>query len=246
MTNFVLVPSKKPTGQVKTTQRDYILLDRSGSMSERWPQALKAVNTYIRKLAVAGVNTKITVAIFDHAYKVIRKDEVPASCRPITNADAEPRGCRHLNDAIGEIVALAKLDNPDRATLLIMTNGNVDCLEKLRPGQARALLTQCRLRGWQILFLGIDYDTCHLAQQYGASAQEFISIEKDHIAPVMARLADKRAENVTIAFSALEKQESANVLSREIMKSTTRRINDDHARKSLEGGNYIHDPGQSE
>jgi hypothetical protein len=214
MTNFVLVNPKQDQQLKTSVQCDYILLDRSGSVNERWNEALNGVNTYIRKLAEAGGNTKITVAVFDHGYDIVRKDVVPRSCVPITNADIAPRGsCRHLNDAIGKMVAQAKSDNPERATLLIMTYGAVDCFERLRPGQVRAMLTQCRLRGWHVLFLGIDYDIAALAKEYGASGRQFITSGKETIAPVMARLADKRAENVTIEFSALEKQDAGKVLS---------------------------------
>jgi hypothetical protein len=84
MTNFVLVPDKKqvaPTSSSK--QRDYLLLDCSGSMTDesaRWEEALAGVNAYIRKLATAEIDTKVTVAVFDDEYQVVRRDIAPSSC----------------------------------------------------------------------------------------------------------------------------------------------------------------------
>jgi hypothetical protein len=221
MTNFVLVPpapaskpARKPTGQIKTSvQRDYLLLDCSPSMIEddRRGKAFGGVNAYIRKLADAGVSTKITVAVFGHDYEVIRKDMAPTSCEPITNDDAALRGGTALNDAIGRLVAQAKTDNPDRAALVIMTDGEENCSKELSTGQAHALLTQCRLRGWQVLFVGIDHDNTALAQRYGATARQCISIVKEDIASVMARVADKRTAygqtRASIEFSASEKED---------------------------------------
>ena len=215
MSNFVLVKPKQ--GQLKTTvQRDYILLDRSPSMQERWGEALGAVNTYIRKLATAGVNTKITVAVFDYGYEVIRRDVEPASCRPITSADTKLGGGTALNDAIGKLVAQAKSDNPERAALAIITDGDENCSEKVTTGQAQALLNQCRLRGWQVIFLGIDHDNTRLAREYGASPRQFISTGKEDIASVMAKVADKRVAygqtQASIEFSASEKKDAGKFL----------------------------------
>lgn len=49
-------------------QHDFILLDRSGSMSDpagNWAEALSAVNAYVKKLADDKVDTGVTLATFD-------------------------------------------------------------------------------------------------------------------------------------------------------------------------------------
>jgi hypothetical protein len=210
-TNFVLVPDKQ---QVSTAskQRDYVLLDRSPSMEQRWEEALAGVNTYIRKLATSGVDTRVTVAAFDYDYQIVRRDVAPFSCTPITKDDVDLGGGTALNDAIGKLVALAKTDNPARAAIVIMTDGEENASHELTTGQAHALLTQCRLRGWQVIFLGIDHDNARLAQQYGASSHEIIATGKDGIAALMAKVAEKRAAHgktgQAITFTAAEKKDA--------------------------------------
>ena len=57
-------------------ERDYLLLDRSGSMSSQWGDALGAINTYARTLG-SRVNTRIMMAVFDEEYDIIRKELHP-------------------------------------------------------------------------------------------------------------------------------------------------------------------------
>jgi Mg-chelatase subunit ChlD len=222
MTNFVLVPAARSTptkqapGQLANRkpsgQRDYILLDRSASMLERWEAALGAVNTYARTLANSKVNTKITVAVFDDQYEIIWRDVAPSVCTPITSKNVNPRGRTALNDAIGRIVLQAKTDNSEKAAIVIMTDGEENSSRELTQGHAAGLLAECRLRGWQIIFLGIDHDNTELARRYGAAPAEFIATGKESIAALMANVAEKRTTHgqtgQRIAFTDAEKQDA--------------------------------------
>jgi hypothetical protein len=80
----VLAP--RPTGNLldRRPQRDYLVLDRSGSMAAIWDAALTAITGYVRSLKDNKVTTSITFAVFDHEYQVVRKDVAPANWRGIT------------------------------------------------------------------------------------------------------------------------------------------------------------------
>ena len=190
-------------------ERDYLLLDRSGSMAVQWDVALDAINVYARTLG-SHINTRIMMATFDNVYEVIRKELHPLQWRPISNEEIAPRGTTALNDAIGSIVAQAKQDNPQKAALAIMTDGGENASKELTNEQAKALLDQCRARGWQVIFLGMGHDNSGLAQQYGADPNQTIAAEKQSLAVTMQQIAEKRAAysktGQRIAFSDTEKK----------------------------------------
>jgi hypothetical protein len=219
MTNFVLVPirsaqfGKKASGQQqlrKNGQRDYILLDRSPFMAVRWEDALQAVNTYVRTLANNKVDTTITLAVFDMAYQIVRRDIAPSVFAPITSKDVDIGSGTALNDAIGRIVLQAKTDNPEKVAIVIMTDGDDNSSRELTEGHAAGMLAECRLRGWQVIFLGIDHDNTMLARQYGASPQEFIATGKESVARLMGEVAEKRTVHgrtgQRITFTDVEKK----------------------------------------
>jgi uncharacterized protein with von Willebrand factor type A (vWA) domain len=124
-----------------TPQRDYLLLDRSGSMNINWSEALQAINTYVRTLG-SNLNTRIMMATFNDDYEVIRNGLHPLQWRIVTDEEVVPRGNTALNDAIGRIVAQAKHDNPDKATIVIMTDGAENASKELTDEQANKLLDE--------------------------------------------------------------------------------------------------------
>jgi uncharacterized protein with von Willebrand factor type A (vWA) domain len=190
-------------------ERDYLLLDRSGSMQPQWDEALGAINTYARTLG-SRVNTRIMMAAFDDAYEIIRKELHPLQWRTIASEEVAPRGGTALNDAIGRLVAQAKQDNPEKAAIVIMTDSGENASTEVTNEQAKALLDECRARGWQVIFLGMGYDNSGLAQQYGADLNQTIAARTESLVTTMQRAAEKRAAysktGQRIGFSDAEKQ----------------------------------------
>lgn len=164
-------------------QHDFILLDRSGSMSDKWTETLSSINAYVQKLAEENVDTGVTLAMFDRdmdkmSYDVIRDRITPKTWLPVTEKDANPRGYTPLNDAIGKLVAQAKAGfngvQYEKVAIIIMTDGQENSSRELSIAQAKALLDECRTKGWQVIFLGANYDNVAQARSYGASGQSIL------------------------------------------------------------------------
>jgi von Willebrand factor type A domain len=198
MSNFVLVPPtrspvKPATGQLKPTgQRDYILLDQSTSMCVQWEEALEAVNTYVRTLRSNKVDTRIMLAAFNHEYQIVWHDFAPSVCAPLTSKDVDAGGGTALYDAIGKIVLRAKTDNPEKATIVIVSDGGDGESCELTAGHAAGLIAQCRARGWQIILIGMGFDNTDMAQQFGLAPTEFIATGKESMPALMGKVAEKR------------------------------------------------------
>lgn len=156
-------------------QHDFILLDRSGSMSSLWAEALGSINAYVKKLADDKINTGVTLATFDLnsasiSFDIVRDRITPSTWKPVSSEDADPRGSTPLNDAVGKIVALAKAGNYDKVAIIIMTDGQENASRELTVTQAKALLDDCRSKNWQVIFLGANFDNAAQATGYGNSA----------------------------------------------------------------------------
>lgn len=176
-------------------QHDFILLDRSGSMGgSLWTEALGAVNGYVKKLAEDGVDTGVTLAVFDGtSFDVIRDRIIPSTWHPVTNADAEPRGSTPLNDAVGKIVALADKGNYDKVAIIIMTDGHENASRELTVQQAKGLLDKCRAKNWQVIFLGANFDNASQAMSYGNLAAATVSMAPGNMRATMSSLSASRA-----------------------------------------------------
>lgn len=187
-----------PVGSVST----YILLDRTGSMHNLWEEALSSVNAYADALDAdpldksdESLKTSVTLAVFDAQdglkFDVLRK-AVPASgWRNVTTAEASPRGTTPLYDAIGRMVALAEQDNPKKAVLVIMTDGEENASREVTKAGAKAALDRARAKGWEVVFLGADFARFSDAGAMGVTAEKTMAVGKDGMKSTMQRLAKK-------------------------------------------------------
>lgn len=179
-------------------QHDFILLDRSGSMSSQWVEAVNSVNAYVKKLADQRVDTGVTLACFDAPsgaldFTILRDRIIPSTWHEVAGGEAPPRGMTPLNDAIGKIVTLAKAGNYDRLALIIMTDGMENASREYSLGSAKALLDDCRAKGWQVIFLGANFDNIAQATSYGTQFGQHVNSTTANLTGTMTNTALKRA-----------------------------------------------------
>lgn len=199
-------------------QHDFILLDRSGSMASLWDEALSSVNAYVAKLAEDNVDTGVTLATFDTdngklAFEIVRDRIIPTTWRRVSNEDCTPRGMTPLNDATGQIVALANKGGYDKVAIIIMTDGHENASRELSVTQAKLLLDQCRAKRWQVIFLGANFDNAAQADMYGNAAGQTFRAASGQMVNSMRMSASKRttygATGESMSYSDTEKAELA-------------------------------------
>lgn len=156
-------------------QHDFILLDRSGSMGNRWVEAINSVNNYVHELAKLGTPTGVTLVAFDEGpngkidFLTLRDRIVPSTWADVKGEEAPPRGMTPLNDAVGRIVDLAESGNYDKVAITIITDGAENASKEITHAMAKGRLDRCRARNWQVVFLGADFDNVQQAASYGAN-----------------------------------------------------------------------------
>src|ERR1700750_2389742 len=190
----------------------YVLLDRTGSMESRWTEALSSVNAYATGLATLDggpkVNAEITLAVFDSQdglkFDVIRNDVDADHWKKVTNADATPRGMTPLYDAIGRMVSLAEQDHPEKAVLVIMTDGEENASKEITKAGAKAALDRARAKGWEVVFLGAEFANFSDAEGVGNSASRNMAVTKDQLSDSMNRLAKKSKDFAAGAAPSVE------------------------------------------
>lgn len=171
----------------------YVLLDRSGSMSSRWSEALGSINAYVDGLAKGSA--VVTLATFDCVdgiqFDVIR-DAVPSGeWKAVTDQDATPRGGTPLFDAIGRVVALAEKAANDKTVVVVMTDGCENASREVKKQQARAAIDRCKAKGWEVVFLGADFDASHDGASVGVAGGKIMAMSAGNYRSAMSNLAAK-------------------------------------------------------
>jgi hypothetical protein len=190
----------------------YILLDRTGSMEPIWAEALSSVNAYADGLAALDggprVDADITLAAFDaqdgFQFDVLRSGVDAERWRDVTNRELSPRGMTPLYDAIGRIVSLAEKDNPEKAVIVIMTDGEENSSEEMTKSSAKAALDRIRKKGWEVVFLGAEFSKFNDAEGVGQTSSRNMAVSKEQLNDSMSRLAKKSKDYASGAAPTVE------------------------------------------
>ena len=178
----------------------YILLDRTGSMQDIWEEALSSVNAYATSFGEADEDDKdlattLSLAVFDSQdglkFDVLREGVSTDAWTPVTTSEASPRGMTPLFDAIGRMVALAEGDNPEKAVLVIMTDGMENASREVTKAGARAALDRIEARGWEVVFLGAEFANFDDADGVGVARSKQMAVGAGQLSQSMERLAKK-------------------------------------------------------
>ena len=223
---FAAPAETKPdlTRSADTSVHSYILLDRTGSMSDIWDEALGSVNAYAKSVGEeeegeTDFETTVSVAVFDAQegmqFDVLRKSVDADAWTPVTDDEASPRGMTPLFDAIGRLVALAEADAPEKAVLVIMTDGQENASREMTGEGAKAALARAEARGWEVVFLGAEFADFSDADQVGVSSSKQIAVGQGQLSVTMERLAKKSRGYAQDAEAPIEFDEEDRAISGE-------------------------------
>lgn len=193
-------------------QLDYILVDGSGSMMSQWHETLAAIDTYVDVLKAANANAQLILTVFDSTdISCTQRNHRLDTWTPLRH---EPIGS-HFNgtplyDAINVMARTLRDLNPPNAHIVIVTDG-ADTHSVTSITQAKAVLDWCRAKGWQVTFIGANFNNLQQAALLGSHPESCIGVEKSQLSPAAKALGTKRLRHIKtgagIHFDDGEKQQ---------------------------------------
>lgn len=207
----------KPMPPSANAVSSYILLDRTGSMNSIWDEALTSVNAYAKAVGETeegeadNLETTVTLAAFDHQdgfqFDILRSGVDPENWEIVTDAEVSPRGMTPLFDAINRTITLAEADNPEKAVIVIMTDGQENSSSEVTKEGAKAALDRAEKRGWEVVFLGAEFAMFDDADAVGVAQDKQMAVSAGSLTATQERLAKKarsygKGEEADIIFDA--------------------------------------------
>lgn len=192
----------------------YILLDRTGSMQSIWDEALGSVNAYVKTLAEG--DGYATLAVFDAhdglQFDVLRAGVPLQTWKDVTADEASPRGMTPLFDAIGRMIARAEGEAPEKAVLVIMTDGAENASREMKKDDVKAAIDRIAKKGWQTIFLGADFAKFGDADAVGVAGGQQVAMSAGLMSQSMRMMARKSRAyfdlNAEIAFDENDRKET--------------------------------------
>ena len=124
--------------------------------------------------------------------------------RKVTNDEVNPRGMTPLYDAIGMIVTLAEKDRPEKAVIVIMTDGEENSSQEMNKASAKAALDRIRKKGWEVVFLGTEFSNFNDAEGVGQTSSRNMAVAKEQLNDSMRSLAQKSKDYASGAAPTVE------------------------------------------
>lgn len=150
-----------------------LILDRSGSMAGRETDVIGGVNTFIQEQQKIPDPAAIAFVRFDgEAIERFREMAPLSEVRLLVKEEFKPRGNTPLLDAIGRTIAALeedwKREKPDRAILMIVTDGQENASQEYKKEQIKAMIKARQDSGlWAIIYLGANVDAFEEAGALG-------------------------------------------------------------------------------
>jgi hypothetical protein len=190
MTNLI-----NRTGTLQAPQLDYILLDGSSSMMGKWWDTIGALEAYVDVLKSQNINSHGIIQVFDsHNLDNVQRDDTLDNWTSLTDVGAH-WGMTPLYDAINLMGRKLRDLAPPRCSIVIVTDGDENGSRHTNHDQARAILDWCRAQGWQVTFLGADFNNSSQAKLLGADETNAVGARREKLLEAGKSLGEKRAKH---------------------------------------------------
>lgn len=207
------------TGELLAPQLDYILIDGSSSMSAKWWDSLAALDGFMDTLRAQNIASHGIVHVFggDTLESIQRDSTIDTWPKFVSEPLGMPHGGTPLYDAINLMGRRLRDLDPPQASIVIITDGDSNGTQVTSPVQAKAILDWCRAKGWQVTFLGADFENSRQAKLLGADAKNSIGVRAQKLLEAGKALGEKRVRHARagtdINFSDEEKENFGGYLS---------------------------------
>jgi len=177
----------------------YLLLDRSGSMSTLWSEAIGAINGYVGNLKKKDY---VHLAVFDSSgYDVIRDMKVE-DWEDIDANEVQPGGTTPLYDSCAKIMQTAEDDNAKKTILVVMTDGHENASKEHTQASIKAKVKLFEDKKWEVIFLGANFDAVEsVSGSVGVMASKTMNIGAGNLRDAMHTLSSYSAGYATTGAS---------------------------------------------
>lgn len=157
-----------------------IVVDRSGSMFSIATDAIGGYNTWLDAQKAVPGEANLTLTLFDHEF--IEHPTCPlAEAKPLDTITYVPRGRTALNDAIGRAISRLDAKAPEKAILVVLTDGHENDSKEFTTEQVKARIEAAQKRGWQVVYLSADLNAFDHAKAYGVLASGTVQFSHDAV-----------------------------------------------------------------
>jgi len=161
------------------TTKIFVILDRSGSMSNCWDDTIGGFNSFIsNQKKMNDDKAFLSLYQFDHEYEIVYENKEITGVEDLTKETFVPRGRTALLDAIGKTVkSIPKKQENESYIIVIMTDGEENASTGYTKFHINDLISNKKELGWEFIFIGANQDAIKEAATLGISAESALNYD---------------------------------------------------------------------
>lgn len=145
-------------------------------MSRCWDETIQAINAYAHVLAEKAPSAEITFICFSGTgFLQVRRAVSAKAWDNISATNIRPSGVTPLFDAVRELDGLI---SGAAGNILILTDGADNDSKRTHILQARAIIENWQASGYDVSFIGADYNAFSQARSLGISSAKTLNASK--------------------------------------------------------------------
>jgi hypothetical protein len=180
--------------QLLAPQLDYILLDGSGSMMAKWWDTMAAIDSFVGGLKAANLNDQVILSTFCSInMNCVQRNSLLKDFEPLVQSPVGAYfGGTPLYDAIALTGRQLRELNPNRAHVLIATDGQEADSCHTDDVKAKSIIRWMRSKGWAVTFIGSGFDNSEAGRALGLDEESCIGVSPKLLEAAASALAEKR------------------------------------------------------
>lgn len=149
-----------------------LILDRSGSMAGKESDVIGGVNRFIQEQRKTEGEALASIRTFaDYSTHLVRNAPL-SECPVLSTQNYVPMGGTALLDAVGDEISTLNSEWstqwPDRAIVVVVTDGEENTSTRYTKGRIQELISQREASGkWNFIYLGASLNAFAEAKAYG-------------------------------------------------------------------------------
>lgn len=133
-----------------------------------------------------------------NTFEVLRNKVALKDFKDLDIHETSPRGGTPLYDSTAKLIDMADTDNNEKSVILIMTDGEENSSRKYNLATIRDRISTCQKRGWEVLFLGAEFNADNIATSYGLAPSKVINSSLRNMSQTMDWYATSSAQYATV------------------------------------------------
>jgi Mg-chelatase subunit ChlD len=135
-----------------------VVMDRSGSMQEMKESTIQGYNQFLTDQKKLFPTADFTLIQFNHQVTILPTVKLHTA-DPLTSRGYTAEGNTALFDAMGDALSALMERSPEKAIILVITDGEENCSRRRTRASVKAQVQEAEAKGYEVSYIGnIDLD----------------------------------------------------------------------------------------